>query len=349
MDILSEDFGIIESSYQDVLNELKGARIIVTGSYGMITSYLCNFLIDISEKYELTLCLQGRNSHKLNDKYGSFVPSGRVILSNFDFENGVFPDFAPDYIIHAASAASTKFFNECPVDVMRPNIIGTWNLLNFAKDKNVKKFLFFSSNSIYGEGGISKSELSEIDYGIVDPLSDRACYIESKRVSEQMCRSFFRQYNVPTSVVRICHTYGPTFDLNDTRIIPRTVKKILNNEDVIIYRDPDSVVQYTYIADMISAFLIVLVKGENGEAYNCGGDEIVKMDDVIEWMIHADSRIKSKLVEKEIDGNYNFAKGKGVNFKKISNSKLKSLGWKNMFTNKDGFTRTVRHYLNNIN
>lgn len=346
MSVIVEDFEIIKKTYEKELSKLQGKKMLVTGSYGMITSYLCLFLIYIMDKFDLVLYLQGRNERKLRQRYGEFENSGRVHLMVFDFEKGEIPDIKPDYILHAASAASTKYFKECPVDVLSPNTVGTWNLLNYAKKINVKKFLFFSSNSIYGEGGVDKVVLTENDYGIVDPLNERSCYIESKRMSEQMCVAFWKQYGVPSAVVRICHTYGPTFDVEqDTRIIPRTVKRILCGSDVEIYRDPDSVIQYTYIADMVSAVLLIMLKGHNGEAYNAGSDEIVKMDDVIAWMLQADPQIKSKLIKKEIDENYNFAKGKGINFLKLSNEKLRNLGWRQLYSNEEGFKRMVKHYL----
>ena len=346
MSVIIEDFDIIEKAYEKELGKLQGKKILVTGSYGMITSYLCLFLIHIMDKFDLELYLQGRNERKLRERYGNFEDKRHVHLMTFDFEKGGIPDIKPDFILHAASAASTKYFIECPVDVLRPNTVGTWNLLNYAKENHVEKFLFFSSNSIYGEGGVNKAVLTENDYGIVDPLNDRSCYIESKRMSEQMCAAFWKQYRVPSVIIRICHTYGPTFDIEqDTRIIPRTIKKILCDSDIEIYRDPDSVIQYTYIADMVAAILLIMLKGNNGEAYNAGSDEIVKMDDVISWMLQADPQIKSKLIEKEIDGKYNFAKGKGINFLKLSNEKLRSLGWRQLYSNEEGFKRTVRHYL----
>lgn len=344
--IMKDDFECLEKTYSYEFEKLKGKSIYITGSYGMITTYLCKFLIYLMDRYNLSLFFQGRKIDRLQEKYGKYVSTGRVHLLTLDFENNEMPAEKIDYIVHAASAASTKFFLECPVDVLKPNTVGTWNLLKYAQEHKVDKFLYFSSGSIYGEGGVNKAELSENDYGIVDPLNERSCYIESKRLSEQMCRAFWKQYGVPASIIRIVHTYGPTFDIErDSRVVPRTIKKILNNEDVEIYKDPHSVIQYTYIADMTAAILLVLLKGENGEAYNSGGDEIVKMDDVIEWMFDADPRIKSKLTQKEIDGNYHFAQGKGLNFIKLSNKKIRGLGWKQLYTNKEGFTRTVRSFL----
>ena len=346
MNIIQNDFETINNHYPEIMESLKDKTVLITGSTGMITSYLGLFLLSNAEKYNISLILQCRNIEKAKKIYHEYLKNDYVCITDFDFESGHMPEICPDYIIHAASAASTKFFIETPVDVMSPNIVGTWNLLNYVKENQVKKFLFFSSNSIYGEGGVEKDVLTENDYGIVDPLNERSSYVESKRASEQMCHAFYKQYEVPASIIRICHTYGPTFDIeHDARIIPRTIKKILNGEDVVIYKDPHSVIQYTYIADMIAAILLVLIKGENGEAYNSGGDEIVKMDDVIEWMLKADNSIKSKLIEKEIDSNYNFAQGKGINFVKLSNEKIKEIGWKQLFTNEEGFKRTVKKYL----
>ncbi len=344
--IFDEDFELIEKEYSSLISDLRGKKIYVTGSCGMITSYLCLFLLSRAEKNDITLFLQCRNVGKANRIYKDYIGKPFLNISTDRFEKNEMPKEKPDYIIHAASAASTKFFIEQPVDVIEPNIIGTWNLLNYAKENNVEKFLLFSSNSIYGEGGTNKTILTESDYGIVDPLNERASYIESKRMAEQMCKAFCSQKGVNSSIIRICHTYGPTFDIeNDSRIIPRTIKKIVSGENVEIFKDPNSLIQYTYLLDMVAAILIVLTKGKNGEAYNAGGDEIVKMDDVIEWMLSADTSIKSKLIEKDIDSSYSFAKGKGVNFVKLSCDKLKALGWKQLIPNSEGMIRTVKRYL----
>lgn len=344
--IISEDFSRLKENYGQELSKLRCSSILITGANGMITTYLSMFLGYIAEEYDLQLYLQCRNTEKAKKAFSDFSGKNYFHIVNFNFEKNEMPPIKPDFIIHAASPASTKFFVESPVDVISPNVIGTWNLLQYSKDNGVKRFLLFSSNSIYGEGGTDKTVLSENDYGIVDPLNDRSSYIESKRIAEQMCIAFWRQYGLPASMIRICHTYGPTFDIQrDSRIIPRVIRQILNGEDITIYKDPNSVIQYTYIADMIAAIVIVLIEGQNGESYNSGGDEIVKMDDVIAWMVNADPHIKSRLIEKEMDENYSFGKGKGVNFLKLSSEKLKSLGWKQLYNNEEGFTRVVKCYL----
>lgn len=324
---------------------MRNKKILITGASGMITTYLAEFLLFIAEEYHLDLYLQCRNKKKAENLYEEHLEKAFLHITTFDFENGEVPDIRFDFIVHAASPANTRAFVEKPVEVISPNVLGTWHMLRHAQKTQADKFVFFSSNSIYGEGGTEKKILTESDYGIVDPLSERSSYIESKRLAEQMCMAFWREYKVPIAIIRICHTYGPTFDLqNDMRIIPRVIRQILEGKDIEIYKDPHSVIQYTYVADMVSAILLVLLKGECGEVYNAGADDMVQMDDVISWMVHADENIKVNLIEKEIDKNYHFAKGKGVNLIKLSNQKLHQTGWRQLFDHKEAIIQIMRSY-----
>lgn len=344
--IIKEDFDRLCEEYKDKFKKLENRSILITGANGMLTTYLSEFLSSLADDNELQLYLQCRNLEKAKRVFCNYLDRDYFHLLSFDLENDAVPDIRFDYILHAASPAGTKAFKEAPVDVINPNVIGTWNLLQHARRKGAEKVLLFSSSSIYGEIGSDKKILTENDYGIVDPLGYRSCYIESKRLSEQMGMAFWRQYQVPVSFIRICHTYGPTFDLQrDSRIIPRLVRHILRGEDIEIYQDPDSVIQYTYIADMVAAVLLVLLEGRNGEAYNAGGDEVVTMEECVTWMIGADPSIQSSLVEKKIDANYSFGERKGISFLKLSNHKLTELGWRQLYSNKEGFSRLVKSYL----
>lgn len=344
--MLCEDFDNLLYEYGEVFEILRNKTILVTGATGLLTTYLCKALLYCAERYNIRLYLQCRSREKADKIYKGYLDNSHVEILTFDLISGNFPNMKFDYIIHAASMASTKYFVETPVDVILPNVVGTYRLLELAKKTDTEKFLFFSSNSIYGEGGTDKEILSENDYGIVDPLGDRASYIESKRLGEQMCRAFYKQYGVNTNIIRITHTYGPTFDIeHDMRILPRVIKNLLADNEMVMYKDPSASAQYTYIADMIAAVLLILVKGTSGEVYNAGADDLVKIDDAVSWMIDASGKTDSAVRQVDIDENYNFSKGKGINDKKVSNEKLKSLGWRQLYDPKEGFMRMIRCYM----
>lgn len=336
----------IHCAFPTLFASLAHSKILITGACGLITSYLAKILLCCIQEYPFELYLQCRNIRKAEKLFEGCMDTGHVHLVDFPLEKEIPSDVRYDYILHGASPCSTHHFVHSPVDVIAPNALGTWNLLQYARNCGTKKVVFFSSNSIYGEGGISTDILTEKDLGIVDPLGVRSCYIESKRLAEQMCRAFSVQYGVPSSIVRICHTYGPTFSLEgDSRIIARIIRQITQNEDITMYKDPDSVIQYTYVADIATAILFLMLCGESGEAYNACGDEIMTMDQVVECMLKSDPRIRSRLIEKPIDENYAFSKGKGINFIKLSNSKLRSLGWRPLWPNEEGLTQVIQYYL----
>ena len=179
-----------------------------------------------------------------------------------------------DYIIHAASQANTKLFYSDPVGTLSANTIGTYNLLKYANEKKVKGFLFFSSGAVYGDTSIATEFIKENQYYQIDPLEITSCYSESKKMAENMCFSFYKQFNLPIKIIRIGHTYGPGINLNDGRVFSDFIKNILDNKDLVIKSDGEAKRAFCYITDAINAFFLVLFNGKSGEAYNMSNNEI---------------------------------------------------------------------------
>ena len=184
--IIVEDFEKLLSAYEEKFENLRGRTILVTGATGMIAAYLSEFLIYIADSYNIQLYLQCRSAEKGKKIFEKYLDKNNVHLVNFNFENNEIPDIQFDYILHAASPASTAAFEKTPVDVISPNVIGTWYLLQHARKNGIRNFLMFSAGSVYGQSETEKSSISEKDYGVVDPLWYRSCYVESKRLAEQM-------------------------------------------------------------------------------------------------------------------------------------------------------------------
>ncbi len=122
-------------------------------------------------------------------------------------------DEGVDFVIHAASQASPKYYGTDPVGTLAPNVFGTQHLLKLAERKKVEKFLFFSSGEVYGIVDPSKIPMREMDYGYVDPVQVRACYAESKRMGETLCVSWFKQYSVPALISSIFSHLWPGDEL----------------------------------------------------------------------------------------------------------------------------------------
>ena len=121
-----------------------------------------------------------------------------------------------DYIIDAASNASPNFFSQHPVEVMKANINGVSNLIEYGLGHRMKRMVYISSGEIYGEG--DGSEFSEKSSGYVDCASVRACYPSSKRAAETLCMAYGAEYDADVVIARLSHTYGPGFTESDNRV-----------------------------------------------------------------------------------------------------------------------------------
>lgn len=318
--------------------------VLITGAYGVIASYIVFMLIFLNElqNYNIKIITLCRDENKLRKQFGQYVDKEYFTIYKGDLTNTIkIIDEKVNYIIHGASPAGTQHFIENPVGVIVPNTIGLYNLLEYSRINGLEGFLFMSSNSIYGIN--AGKNVTEHNYGIVDPLNIRACYIESKRLGEQMCNAYFRQYGIKTKIVRISHTYGPTLDIvNDKRAIARFCSNILHGEDIVLFKDENAKVQYGYTADIINGCIKVLIDGEAGEAYNVCGDEFLPMHEIAEILVSLFPGSNSKVSYKELTKDYLFGQNQGINSSKCCNKKLKELGWNIEYPLVKGFKRTIK-------
>ncbi len=324
---------------------LRNKRFLLLGSTGMILSYAARFLAEMNEEYSLNMriVLQGRSIERLRMRHNTIKEKPGISFEVFDISTGIPDKIFVDYVIHGASPANGVFFLEKPVDTISPNVRGAISVLEYAKDKGVQ-VLYMSSTAIYGDvRSLGIQYISEHDYGIVNPLESRASYYESKRLGEQLCNAYNRQYGVEVCIARIPYTYGPCYDLSeDSRIFPRCIKKIITGKDIELFHE-DKLLQYTYVGDVVSALLICLLRGESGEAYNVCRMDGMSMENMVMTMASfMPENARSKVIVKENDDSYYFKNKKTVNLQWMSNLKLESLGWKSCFSFNYGLRQTIQ-------
>ena len=161
-------------------------------------------------------------------------------------------------IIHMASIASPTFYRKYPIETLDANIWGLRSLFDYYKDKNIKGFLFFSSSEIYVDPTPENIPTSEEYNGNVSATGPRACYDESKRFGETMCRLFSEKYNMPIGVVRPFNNYGPGMKINDKRVPADFANAVYNNKNITILSDGRPTRTFCYVADAIVGYLKIL-------------------------------------------------------------------------------------------
>ena len=355
-DIMADN--IITADMEDIfqrdipIQELCGKTILISGATGMLASYVVYFLIWLNENKQanINIIALARNLKKCQERFGQYLERDYFYLRMDNILEPIGIEDDIDYIIHAASLASPQYYGPKPVDVAAPNVIGTYNLLELARHKRVKRFLFFSSGDVYGKMPIGIGIFSEKEMGTTDPLAPHSCYGESKRMGETFCVSYFRQYGVPAIIARIGHTYGPTMDIySDPRVFASFMKNIYEGHDIVMRSDGRAKRPFCYITDAVAAYLLMLLRGESGNAYNvCNTDQFISINELAEVMVNIRKDVNLQVVHE----NMNVAKNYMENTDNIANyassAKLKLLGWECHIDVKDGFGR-VYNYLKRRN
>lgn len=319
---------------QDIPYEkFRNTNVLVTGANGMIASDFVEALIALNRSLQLNmkvyaLCRNPKNAEK---RFSSITGDDFELLiqdvitpidSSLDFQ----------YIFHMASSANPDAFNNYPADVMKSNFIGTMNLLDYAKDRNCR-VLFVSSSEIYGENFEGVENFSEDYKGEIDYYRFRACYPESKRASETLCKCYEKQYQSDVVIVRPAFIYGRSIIDSNNRADVYFLRQGLNHENIVMYSDGKQIRSYCYINDCITGFLYVALKGQTGEAYNIGN-----MDCVVTMREYAEAIAKEADVEVIFDPQT--APDNKVMLKTtkliLNTEKLESLGWKPLYSLEDG-------------
>jgi len=322
--------------------------IMITGGGGFIGSYLVKSLLHIGEKFDLNLkviCV-ARKIESINTRLSDYLHMKNFEVFLHDMSLPLPEDFPiAEFIIHAASQASPKFYGVDPVGTLLVNSIGTMYLLNHILINKSKNFLFISSGEVYGDPINSELRINEKNFGYLDPMDVRSCYAESKRLGETMAVAWGTQYDIHTNVVRLFHTYGPGLSMSDGRVFADFVSDVANDRDIILNSDGNAQRSFCYVSDAVIGILTVLLNGKKNEAYNVGNpDTELAVKDLASILVNLFPKKKLKVKFEINTENINYLKS-SIARCCPSIEKLKALGWSPKIGIEEGFSRTIKSFL----
>ena len=223
-------------------------RFLVAGGAGFIGSHLISRLL--SEGHEVVAVDNFITGDWRN--LAPFMESERFTFIAHDVVRPLRAMPPLDWILHFASPASPIKYQKYPVQTMRCNGEGTFNLLNLAHEQGAG-FLLASTSEVYGDP--SEHPQREQYWGHVNPVGPRAVYDEGKRYAEALATTYHDHFGVAVRIIRIFNTYGPRMQQDDGRVVVNLIQQALRGRPLTVYGDGSQTRSFQFVDDLVEGVL----------------------------------------------------------------------------------------------
>lgn len=316
------------------------SKILITGATGFVGSQILKNYIH-KGNYEVIVCPhisslnRERLDYQLDTEFADNVVFTQGNLTDLEFVLRTINAYEIDTVYHMAAESIVRIAKRDPITCFNSNIKATWNLLEASRNsQTVKSFVGASSDKAYG----THNELPYREHFALRALNT---YDASKACADILMRSYAHNYGLNVVVTRACNIYGQG-DFNYSRIIPNSVRRLLEKKSPIIWKGVhDYVREFVYVDDMVEACILLANKAEElkGQAFNISTQDIWRVEDMVNKICELmNVDIRATVEEKELD----FLE---IPKQYLDDSKLKNLGWKPKFgILQEGLERTVDWY-----
>lgn len=339
--IQKEDYQQISTLPFIEWERLAGKTVLITGGTGLIGSNLVNALlyIDNVKKLGLKVILPVRNPEKAKKVIDT--GSDALLIKPYALGERIEVQASIDYVVHLASPTSSKFFAEQPADTLLANIEGTKSVLELAREKKLRKFVYLSSMEVYGFPRRGH-QVTEKEIGAFETMHARNSYPIAKIASEALCNAYWVQYQVPVVVLRATQTFGPGVEYNDGRVFAEFMRCVLEKKNIVLKSAGLTERSYLYTGDAVTAILTGLLNGNPGESYTVANPEtycsIKDMAQLVaDRIAHGDIEVVYNISEDIEKAGY-----APTLYMDLDVSKIKSLGWRPTRNLTDMFERMIQ-------
>lgn len=325
-------------------------KLLVTGGAGFIGSNFVRYILgheqDVVFLVNLDALTYAGNLENLKSVEGDpryiFVKGD---VRDKDLVDKLFDEYGFDTVVHFAAESHVDRSIMEPELFLTTNVIGTQTLLNAAKQHwNLEpenrhsrayrpgvKYLQVSTDEVYGALGTTGMFTENT------PLSPNSPYSASKASADLIVRAYYETYGLPVNITRCSNNYGP-YQFPE-KLIPLMIHNALHDKMLPLYGDGMQIRDWLYVTDHCAAIAAVLEHGTAGEVYNVGGNNEKTNLEIVQLILQELGKPESLItyVQDRLGHDRRYA---------IDNHKITmELGWKPIYTFKNGIHKTIKWYL----
>jgi len=310
---------------------MNSKKVIVTGGAGFIGSHLAEDLV--RRDYQLTILDDLSTGRMENIEQLLKRDNVRFVqesVTNPHLLQGLFQN--TDYVFHQAAIPSVPRSMKDPRASHDVNITGTLNVLLAARDSGVKKVIYASSSSVYGD----TPTLPKVEDMIPNPQSP---YALTKMVGEYYCNIFHQIYDLPTVCLRYFNVYGPRQDSNSqyAAVIPVFAERVSQNKQPIIYGDGEQTRDFTFIKDVVAANILA-AEGDAYGVFNIGIGQSISINELAELVV--------KLMGSSVKPIYQEARPGDVRHSLADITRARTFGFAPEYDLEKGLRETIQRFRN---
>ncbi len=328
-------------------------NLLVTGGCGFIGANFIRYLLqesDFSGRIinldSLTYAGNPDNLNGIDENFPDRYQFVKIDICDKEEVAKIFDKYHIDSVCHFAAESHVDRSIVNPGTFIKTNIIGTFNLLEIARNQmsNIKLFHHISTDEVFGSLGKEGFFTEETPYKPNSP------YASSKASSDHLVRAYYKTYNLPITISNCSNNYGP-FQFPE-KMIPLMVLNAIEGESLPVYGDGLNVRDWLYVRDHCTAVWIIMKKGNHGETYNVGGNNELENLNLVEMICEildehkklAENRPRRELITfvKDRPGH---DRRYAIDFSKLKNT----LGWSPEESFESGIKKTIKWYLENTN
>lgn len=241
-------------------------KLLITGGAGFMGSNFIRYLLAKYPDYEiinLDKLTYAGNLANLKDIEGN--PSYRFIQADIQDREVVSKLTSEvDAVINYAAETHVDRSIADPESFLRTDVIGTYSLLEAARETGLGRFIQISTDEVYGSS-------EDGEFVETSPFQPNSPYSASKASGDLLCRAYVQTYDLPVIVTHSCNFYGP-FQYPE-KLIPLFITNLIEGKKLPLYADGTNVREWIYTEDHCQAIDLILHKGQVGEVYNIGSGE----------------------------------------------------------------------------